>query len=367
MKKPVTKRGVLPPLLHNGSGLTTVLLALALAVCLLAVPAAAASCTVCGGCDGCGGCEDGEHYDCGPGKCGSLCTHPSCPCHQSPTPLPVPLSTGEGNGYPNPIITPADEFGHAGFDPNSRHGFRTSGIIHVALDPVAAGEEENIKLWWDEDTRSQRGAEDFARSRSMWRDIPAGYGYLQSMLNFLEGPDGYTGGATVTLKVAKSQVTDRDYQLTDITVVQFRNITSNTTPIAFPYEETLRLADVLEQKLRTDKENPAGVLNAIDTIRKELDSIQENAGGSPVDQEKARDLYRQMYDLVREHYPDYVINAWVKVPARILFDDETVNDNRENWGSVILQAELSELDGPVTIIFLKGNDLTTALERPVGA
>lgn len=365
MKKPVTKRGVLPPLLHNGSGLTTVLLALALAVCLLAVPAAAASCTACdeGGCDCQGMCSSG----CSQGSCGamSVICPSGCPCKTAPAPLI--LSTGEGNGYPNPIITPADEFGHAGFDPNSRHGFRTSGIIHAALDPVAAGEEENIKLWWDEDTRSQRGAEDFARSRSMWRDIPAGYGYLQSMLNFLEGPDGYTGGATVTLKVAKSQVTDRGYQLTDITVVQFRNITSNTTPIAFPYEETLRLADVLEQKLRTDKENPAGVLNAIATIRKELDSIQENAGGSPVDQEKARDLYRQMYDLVREHYPDYVINAWVKVPARILFDDETVNDNRENWGSVILQAELSELDGPVTIIFLKGNDLTTALERPVGA
>ena len=328
MKKPVTKRGVLPLLLHNGSGLTTVLLALALAVCLLAVPAAAAPCNAClGECDCGAGCATG----CSPESCGNRCFADVCPCKTAPAPLI--LSTGEGNGYPNPIITPADEFGHAGFDPNSRHGFRTSGIIHAALDPVAAGEEENIKLWWDEDTRSQRGAEDFARSRSMWRDIPAGYGYLQSMLNFLEGPDGYTGGATVTLKVAKSQVTDRGYQLTDITVVQFRNITSNTTPIAFPYEETLRLAVVLEQKLRTDKENPAGVLNAIDTIRKELDSIQENAGGSPVDQEKARDLYRQMYDLVRAHYPDYVINAWVKVPARILFDDETVNDNRENWGS----------------------------------
>lgn len=253
-----------PSLLHNGSWLKTVLLALALTVCLLAVPTAVEYCSVCnGGCDGCGNClvsTDSGSRDCSQGSCGEEDRCPSG-CPHKAAPVSLILSIEDGSVYPNPIITPADEFGHAGFDPNSWNRFRASGVIHAAHDPVAAGKDENIKPWWDEDTRSQQGTEDFARSRSIWHDIPDGYGYMQSMLNFLEGPDGYTGGATVNLMVAQLYVTDRGYQLTGITVVQFRSVTSNTTPITFPYEGTLRLADVLEQNLRIGKENPAGVLN----------------------------------------------------------------------------------------------------------
>ena len=303
-----------------------------LLVCLLlAAPAAAASqtCSACQTSDReCKNlCSDMGCVDCG-------CTTPDCP---GGSPAPSPASGDGSEGYPNPAIDTLNEFAAADFY------FLLTGVTGARLD-AEAGEGDVVKLYWSY----------LARTHCGWRNMPDGYGPHDSMIGCLETPDGYTGSATIFLSVPRAFVFDEDYVLSDITVVQFREVT-DTAAVVFPYEETLRLTEVLRKKLGS--EISSGIESEITAIENALKKIQDAAEETgEIDQEAARGLYERMYALVKEHYKDYVIDAWVVIPATI-----TDPDYR---GAVKLEAVLSNTDGPVALIFLKGNTATTFPDRP---
>ena len=316
-----------------------------LLVCLLlTAPAAAAYCAACMDVpDYSCGCADNcmeesstypqGYFNCVSGQCN--CGTPGCVGGGSPAPSPA---SGDGSeGYPNPAIDTLNEFATADFY------FLLTGVTGARLD-AEAGEGDVVKLYWSY----------LARTHCGWRNMPDGYGPHDSMIGCLETPDGYTGSATIFLSVPRAFVFDEDYVLSDITVVQFREVT-DTAAIVFPYEETLRLTEVLRKKLGS--EISSGVESEITAIENALKKIQDAAEETgEIDQEAARGLYERMYALVKEHYKDYVIDAWVVIPAVI-----TDPDYR---GAVKLEAVLSNTDGPVALIFLKGNTATTFPDRP---
>ena len=89
--------------------------------------------------------------------------------------------------------------------------FLLTGVTGTRLD-AEAGEGDVVKLYWSY----------LANIHCGWRDMP----------------DGYTGSATIFLSVSHAFVFDEDYVLSDITVVQFREVT-DTAAVAFPYEGML--------------------------------------------------------------------------------------------------------------------------------